>query len=138
MYIKDKTNYVKYQPTSYWANTSGNEIVMDYIQRGSPKLREEFELLVNGQTLIKTIKPELTYREMDDIDNIYSFLLLTGYLKIVKQIDYNEYELIIPNREVLEIYKLSFTTFFSHFTREKKYSLYLLSRRENKRSKSIT
>lgn len=124
MYIKDKTNNVKYQPTSYWANTSGNEIVMDYIQRGSPKLREEFELLVNGQTLIKTIKPELTYREMDDIDNIYSFLLLTGYLKIVKQIDYNEYELIIPNREVLEIYKQSFLTFFSHFTRERKNTLY--------------
>ena len=124
MYIKDKTNNVKYQPTSYWANTSGNEIVMDYIQRGSPKLREEFELLVNGQTLIKTIKPELTYREMDDIDNIHSFLLLTGYLKIVKQIDYNEYELIIPNREVLEIYKQSFLTFFSHFTRERKNTLY--------------
>ena len=124
MYIKDKTNNVKYQPTSYWANTSGNEIVMDYIQRGSPKLREEFELLVNGQTITKTIKPELTYREMDDIDNIYSFLLLTGYLKIVKQIDYNEYELIIPNREVLEIYKQSFLTFFSHFTRERKNTLY--------------
>ena len=52
------------------------------------------------------------------------FLLLTGYLKIVKQIDYNEYELIIPNREVLEIYKQSFLTFFSHFTRERKNTLY--------------
>ncbi len=124
MYIKDKTNNIKYQPTSYWANTSSNKIVMDYIQRGSPKLREEFELLVNGQTITKTIKPELTYREMDDIDNIYSFLLLTGYLKVVKPIDYNEYELIIPNREVLEIYKQSFLTFFSHFTRERKNTLY--------------
>ena len=32
---------------------------------------------MNGQSLIK-LKPELTYREMDNINNIYSFLLLTG------------------------------------------------------------
>ena len=68
-----------------WANTSGNELVVNYIQTGDRGLRKEFELLMNGQTIDKVIKPELTYREMDNINNIYSFLLLTGYLKVIEK-----------------------------------------------------
>ena len=51
-------------------------------KNGSDELHEEFEQLIQGKSLTKYIKPELTYREMDNINNIYSFLLLTGYLKI--------------------------------------------------------
>ena len=38
------------------------------------KLKDEFDLLINGESIEKIIKPELTYREMDDINNIYSFI----------------------------------------------------------------
>ena len=40
---------------------------------------------------------------MDNINNIYSFLLLTGYLKVIKDRGENQYELVIPNKEVYEI-----------------------------------
>lgn len=124
MYVKNITQDVSFKPISFWANTSGNDIVVKYIQNGDKKLRKEFDLLMNGQSLIKYIKPELTYREMDNINNIYSFLLLTGYLKVIKDRGENQYELVIPNKEVYEIYKQSFMSYFEDYTTSKKNELY--------------
>ena len=124
MYVKNITQDVSFKPISFWANTSGNDIVVKYIQNGDKKLRKEFDLLMSGQSLIKYIKPELTYREMDNINNIYSFLLLTGYLKVIKDMQENQYELVIPNKEVYEIYKQSFMSYFEDYTTSKKNELY--------------
>lgn len=124
MYVKNITQDVSFKPISFWANTSGNDLVVKYIQNGDKKLRKEFDVLMNGQSLIKYIKPELTYREMDNINNIYSFLLLTGYLKVIKDRGENQYELIIPNKEVYEIYKQSFMSYFEDYTTSKKNELY--------------
>lgn len=124
MYVKNITQDVSFKPISFWANTSGNDIVVKYIQNGDKKLRKEFDVLMNGQSLIKYIKPELTYREMDNINNIYSFLLLTGYLKVIKDRGENQYELVIPNKEVYEIYKQSFMSYFEDYTTSRKGELY--------------
>lgn len=124
MYVKNITQDVSFKPISFWANTSGNDIVVKYIQNGDKKLRKEFDLLMNGQSLVKYIKPELTYREMDNINNIYSFLLLTGYLKVIKDRGENQYELVIPNKEVYEIYKQSFMSYFEDYTTSRKGELY--------------
>lgn len=124
MYVKNITQDVSFKPISFWANTSGNDLVVKYIQNGDKKLRKEFDVLMSGQSLIKYIKPELTYREMDNINNIYSFLLLTGYLKVIKDRGENQYELIIPNKEVYEIYKQSFMSYFEDYTTSKKNELY--------------
>lgn len=124
MYVKNIMQDVSFKPISFWANTSGNDLVVKYIQNGDKKLRKEFDLLMNGQSLIKYIKPELTYREMDNINNIYSFLLLTGYLKVIKDRGENQYELVIPNKEVYEIYKQSFMSYFEDYTTSKKNELY--------------
>ena len=124
MYVKNVTQDVSFKPISFWANTSGNDLVVKYIQNGDKKLRKEFDLLMSGQSLIKYIKPELTYREMDNINNIYSFLLLTGYLKVIKDRGENQYELVIPNKEVYEIYKQSFMSYFEDYTTSRKGELY--------------
>lgn len=124
IYVKNITQDVSFKPISFWANTSGNDLVVKYVQNGDKKLRKEFDLLMNGQSLIKYIKPEFTYREMDNIKNIYSFLLLTGYLKVIKDMGENQYELVIPNKEVYEIYKQSFMSYFEDYTTSKKNELY--------------
>ena len=124
MYVKNITQDVSFKPISFWANTSGNDLVVKYIQNGDKKLRKEFDLLMNGQSLVKYIKPELTYREMDNINNIYSFLLLTGYLKVIKDRGENQYELVIPNKEVYEIYKQSFMSYFEDYITSRKGELY--------------
>ena len=124
MYVKNITQDVSFKPISFWANTSGNDLIVKYIQNGDKKIRKEFDVLMSGQSLIKYIKPELTYREMDNINNIYSFLLLTGYLKVIKDRGENQYELVIPNKEVYEIYKQSFMSYFEDYTTSRKGELY--------------
>ena len=124
MYVDSKLDNVTNQPVSFWANTSGNDLVVNYIQNGSDELHEEFEQLIQGQSLEKYIKPELTYREMDNINNIYSFLLLTGYLRVIEDLGENKYRLVIPNKEVYEIYKQTFMAYFEDYTTSRKNKLY--------------
>ena len=124
MYVKNKIQDQSFKPVSFWANTSGNDLVVNYIQNGSDELHEEFEQLIQGQSLEKYIKPELTYREMDNINNIYSFLLLTGYLRVIEDLGENKYKLVIPNKEVYEIYKQSFMSYFEDYTFVRKENLY--------------
>ena len=61
MYVDCKLNSFDNKPISFWANTSGNDLVVNYIQNGSDELHEEFEQLIQGKYLTKYIKPELTY-----------------------------------------------------------------------------
>ena len=112
----------KPEPESFWANTSSNELVVNYIKNADDVMYDEFEMLMQGQSLVKYLKLDLTYQEMDNQDNVYSFLLLTGYLKVINQIDMNTYELIIPNKEVYEIYNNSFMDYFKTYTNERKAS----------------
>ena len=124
MYVKNKIQDQSFKPVSFWANTSGNDLVVNYIQNGDRKLRQEFESLMNGHALTKYIRPELTYREMDNINNIYSFLLLTGYLRVIEDLGENKYRLVIPNKEVYEIYKQTFMAYFEDYTTSRKNKLY--------------
>lgn len=104
LYVKELLGDRNIAAIPFWANTSSNDIVYKYVIEGNQKLKDEFDLLINGESIEKIIKPELTYREMDDINNIYSFLLFTGYLKIIKYVDINCYRLMIPNKEIKLIY----------------------------------
>lgn len=115
-----------YHAESFWANTSGNDLVKMYIEKATSSMKEEFEQMVNGKSITKKILPELTYREMDFKksmnDNVYSFLLFTGYLKI-KDRAYDEdkvpiedtYKLVIPNKEVKKIYERIFMNWFNEY-----------------------
>lgn len=111
------------EPISYWANTSGNDIVYKYIKNSDESMKQEFELLVNNHSITKKIYPELTYREMEDIDNIYSFLLFTGYLKVEKKLGNDMYSLIIPNKEIKKTYEDHFNKFFREYSRDKQKEL---------------
>ena len=128
-YIKKLLNDDHFQAVSFWANTSSNDLVKTYIEYATMTMKEEFERLINGQSIIKKIVPELTYREMDFHsiqtmnDNVYSFLLFTGYLKIKSKVDNNHpytYELVIPNKEVKYIYEDIFMKWFDSYQRERK------------------
>ena len=75
-------------------------------------MKQDFDILSSGGMIEKTIKPELTYRELDDTDNLYSFLLFTGYLKAISKTDTNTYQLMIPNKEIQYIYTTIFEEWF--------------------------
>lgn len=115
MYMDKLVNANRKVPESFWANTSGNDIIYRYIKEASPLMRDEFDTLASGGIIEKTIKDDITYREMDQINNIYSFLLYTGYLKAVSCIDEEQkiYQLAIPNKEIKRIYVSIFHEWFN-------------------------
>lgn len=115
MYVKKAISDQTYVPEPYWGNSSGNDIVRTYIRNGDESLHREFERLMNDEALEKLINPQLTYREMHEQNNIYSFLLLTGYLKPIERTDNNTYKLMIPNKEVKLIYKNTFENYFREY-----------------------
>lgn len=103
------------EPQSYWVNTSGNELVKRFIGKADKTTRDELELLIAGKTIEKSIRLELTYDEIDhSIDNLWSVLFTTGYLTQVGKAERGVYKLIIPNKEVREVYILQIQEWFKN------------------------
>ena len=101
------------KPQSYWINTSGNGLVKRFIDNANKTTRDEIERLVSGETIEKSISLELTYDEIDNsIDNLWSVLFTTGYLTQSGMTERGEYKLVIPNKEVREVYKLQIQEWF--------------------------
>ena len=58
------------EPQNYWVNTSSNDIIRKFLFKADA-VRDEIELLINGECVKKMIHQELTYRDLDsDIDNL--------------------------------------------------------------------
>ena len=93
------------EPENYWANTSGNSLIRRLLKKANQSTRNEVEQLINGGTITKPIRQELTYREVEDsIDNIWSVLYSTGYLTCRRRVPGKKMELALPNREVRELF----------------------------------
>jgi hypothetical protein len=92
-------------PKNYWANTSGNGLVRRFIDKATSHTKQELEQLVAGEAVIKPVSQELTYPELEkSIDNLWSVLFTTGYLTQKTCVDGRSYELVIPNREIRELF----------------------------------
>ena len=101
------------RPQAYWINTSGNGLVKRFIDKADQSTRDEIEKLMAGEYIEKAVRLELTYDELDNtIDNLWSVLFATGYLTHCGMTDDGAYKLIIPNREVREVYKLQIQDWF--------------------------
>lgn len=93
------------EPENYWANTSGHDLIRRLLKKANQSTRNDVEQLINGETIIKPIRQELTYREVEDsIDNIWSVLYSTGYLTCRRRLPGRKMELALPNREVRELF----------------------------------
>ncbi|AKA67821.1 AAA family ATPase [Clostridium scatologenes] len=105
-------NYVKkwdegFQP--YWINTSSNDLVKSLITKGGQQLKSELEDLIQDKSITKEINENIEMKEIDkSTENVWSFLLLSGYLKTVKKTRKPDgrlvCELAIPNIEVKYLY----------------------------------
>ena len=107
-------------PQNYWANTSGNDLIRRLLKRADLSTKNELEQLLNGGQVIKRIKQELTYREIDDsVENVWSMLYATGYLtgKYVDQADANIFKLWIPNGEIRSLFADLVEDWFKEVTR---------------------
>lgn len=109
------------EPEDYWINTSGNSIVKRLIKRADRKTQREIEQLVAGEPVLKTVRGELTYKEIDDsIENLWSVLFTTGYLTSQGEASGREFRLVIPNMEVRDIFVTQIQEWFREATHEDK------------------
>lgn len=101
-------------PQNYWVNTSGNAEVKEFIRQSkSATTKREIEGLMAGKEIIKTIRPELTYKDMyHSIENIWSVLFTTGYLTQTCALDPQMYRLKIPNLEIRDIFQTQIMEYF--------------------------
>ena len=101
------------EPQSYWINTSGNDLVKRFIDKADKTTRNEIERLIAGDMIEKSIRMELAYDEIDNsIDNLWSILFTTGYLTQQGKSERGVYRLVIPNKEIREVYILQIQEWF--------------------------
>ena len=112
-YVDDLVSEAKSQPKAYWINSSGNDLVKRFIDMADKTTKDEIEQLVVGEAVEKRIRLDLTYDEIDNsIDNLWSVLFTTGYLTKNGDVENGMYRLIIPNKEVREVFLLQIRDWF--------------------------
>lgn len=97
-------------PQAYWVNTGKNEILEDVLKAATDDITEKLFALLQGETVVAKIDQNVVYRTLaEEPANIYSLLLVAGYLKAPKkelQADGSYLcEVSIPNREIAAVYK---------------------------------
>lgn len=106
------------RPSTFWINSSGNDMVKRFVDKADQTTRDEIEKLVAGGFVEKQLRLDLTYDEIDNtIDNLWSVLFTTGYLTKIGEVKVPEsesyaYRLVIPNKEVREVFILQIQEWF--------------------------
>ena len=100
----------KCKPKAFWSRTSGNEIIGQLIQSSNAEMYESLSLLLQGKEVQSIIDADIIYPELNgDPDTIYSFLLITGYLRITgvhSELNDNPIcSLEIPDREIKSVFQ---------------------------------
>ncbi|MCD8119989.1 MAG: ATP-binding protein [Lachnospiraceae bacterium] len=93
-------------PQNYWSNTSGNSVIRKLIEDyGNSQTKDEIETLLAGGEIVKEIREDLTYKDIyASIDNLWSLLFTSGYLTLKEMPSSQSYTLVIPNREVSNLF----------------------------------
>ena len=95
------------EPQNFWANTSSNSILNDFINHGKIDCSEKFETLLNGGIITEDVCDDLPYDRISDSEqNRWSVLLMTGYLsKADKTTGTKRVKLRIPNAEIADLFR---------------------------------
>jgi hypothetical protein len=110
-------------PRPYWVNTSGNDILHDMIYNMNIEAKAALETLMAGGTISVMVDEYVTYGELyKKTDNIWNFLLFTGYLKKVSESTDDRgnvfVEAKIPNKEVTIVFNNKIRDWFEDYVRE--------------------
>ena len=122
------------RPSTFWINSSGNDMVKRFVDKADQTTRDEIEKLVAGGFVEKQLRLDLTYDEIDNtIDNLWSVLFTTGYLTMAGEVRLPDsesyaYKLVIPNKEVREVFVLQIQEWFKAVVAKDDDTMKLLSR----------
>lgn len=97
------------EPKAFWVSTGSNDIIGEALKEATPDIYERLEALMKGQSFVTYVDTGVIYPQIKkNPSSIYSFLLMTGYLKVVgdRQSFGTEYmcEVALPNKEIASVY----------------------------------
>lgn len=95
------------EPQNFWANTSSNAILDDFVNHSRFDASEKLEILLNGGIITEDVCEELTYDRIAESEkNLWSVMLMTGYVsKADKSVSRGRVKLRIPNVEIAGIFR---------------------------------
>ncbi len=116
----DKFRTSRYAPMeSHWENSSSNTIIQEILEHATATTKDQIEALISGETIEKTLMPDLTYTDLASKDTeirqtyLWSILFAAGYLTETERSTNGVSRLAIPNREILGIYERKIRSWFT-------------------------
>lgn len=102
------------EPGNYWQDTSGNDIISNFVDNKKFDVSKKFETLLNGGAIEQDVTDQLTYENLaDKEENLWSVLFMAGYLtKADKAEKRSRMHLRIPNAEIGGIFEASVASHF--------------------------
>ena len=103
---------------AHWENSSSNAIVQDLLVDATETTKSQIEALISGEAVEKVLIPELTYTDLENDDPVirqtylWSVLFAAGYLTDAGRPGNEIHKLVIPNREVMNIYEKRIRSWF--------------------------
>ena len=123
-YVSDLQQKAGIEPKNYWANTSSNDIIRQYLEIDDVNPHSDFETLLAGKCIRKTIAEDITYDNLlSSEENFWSVLLMTGYLTVVPEDEVdaenvsNDTEgvyLRLVNNEIKELFSKTVVSWFKN------------------------
>ncbi len=95
---------------AFWSRTGSSDMISKLIKAGDQELYTSLETLLKGEEIQAVIDTDIIYPEIGgEADTIYSFLLMSGYLKVTgiisERYDNPICSLKIPNLEIKNVFQ---------------------------------
>ena len=102
---------------NYWINTSGNDVIEEFMGFIEPEDVDLMQDLLDGKSITAEVRTALCYGDLQnhDINDFWTLLLYTGYLTFEPQShnpESDEYNLYIPNEEIRKCFKSKILNYF--------------------------
>ena len=109
---------VQYAPRNYWANSSSNDIIDEFLGFLSGEDTDKMQTLVDGGTIDIRVNEKLNYGELahHSPTDFWTVLFYTGYLTIAERLPGHplDFRVRLPNEEVRETFR---DTVVAHFSK---------------------
>ena len=106
---------------NYWINTSGNDIIEEFMGFIGPEDIKKMQSLMDGESIEVEVRETLCYGDLKnhDINDFWTLLLYTGYLTFNPQYISEEEDVCsvhIPNEEIRKCFKSKILNFYKKNT----------------------
>ena len=97
------------EPGAFWVSTGSNDVIGEVLSQADEEIYDRLTALIRGSSFITYIDTGVIYPQIKrNPSSIYSFLLVTGYLKALKRTSSpgGDFmcEVALPNREIAFVY----------------------------------